>query len=89
VSRADLDAVGLSRTDFSTWSYFCGDRFALDEYGDMPKFLERLDERGIAYRLHDRRTKGDAHVRQYSFRNEPLRAGQQVHDPGLSKYCAF
>jgi hypothetical protein len=68
VSRADLDEVGLSPADFSTWSYFCGDCFALDEYGDMPKFLERLYKRG--YRLYDRRTKGDAHVRQYWFRNE-------------------
>jgi hypothetical protein len=89
VSRADLDAVGLSRTDFSTWSYFCGDCFALDEHGDMPKFLERHDERGIAYRLYDRRTKGDAHVQQYWFRNERPAGRQQVHDTGLSKYCAF
>jgi hypothetical protein len=35
----------------------------------MPKFLQRLDDRGIAYRLHNRRTKGDAHVRLYWFRN--------------------
>jgi hypothetical protein len=69
VSRADLDSTGLSPTDFSTWSYVCGDSLALDEYGDMPKFLERLDERGIPYRLHDRRTKGDAHVRLYWARN--------------------
>jgi hypothetical protein len=69
VSRADLDSAGLSPTDFSTWSYVCGDSLALDEYGDMPKFLERLDERGIPYRLHNRRTKGDAHVRLYWARN--------------------
>jgi hypothetical protein len=69
-SRADLDAVGLSPADFSTWSYVCGETLALDEYGDMPKFLNRLGEHGIAFSLHDRRTKGDAHVRQYWFRNE-------------------
>src|SRR5690606_10876661 len=69
VSRADLDAVGLSAADFTMWSYVCGDCFALDEYGDMAKFLERLDERGIACRLRVRRTKGDAHVRQYWFPN--------------------
>lgn len=65
VSRADLDSAGLSPADFSTWSYVCGDTLALDEYGDMPKFLKRLDERGIPYRLHDRRTQGDAHVRHW------------------------
>ena len=59
VSRADLDSVALSPADFSTWSYVCGDTLALDEYGDMPKFLKRLDERGIPYRLHDRRMEGD------------------------------
>ena len=47
VSRADLDSAGLSPADFSTWTYVCGDTLALDEYGDMPKFLKRLDERGI------------------------------------------
>jgi hypothetical protein len=70
VSRTDLDTAGLSAGDFSTWSRVCGDSFALDEYGDMPKFLKRLEERGIRYRFHDRRTKGDAHVRQYWFPNE-------------------
>lgn len=69
VSRADLDTAGLSPGDFSPWSRVCGDSFALDKYGDMPKFLKRLDERGIRYRLHDRLTKGDAHVRQYWFPN--------------------
>jgi hypothetical protein len=69
VSRADLDSTGLSPSDFSTWSYVCGESLALDEYGDMPKFLERLGERGIPYSLHDRRTKGDAHVRLYWARN--------------------
>jgi hypothetical protein len=70
VSRTDLDAAGLSPGDFSPWGRVCGDSFALDGYGDMPKFLKRLDERGIRYRFHDRRTKGDAHVRQYWFPNE-------------------
>jgi hypothetical protein len=65
VSRADLDSAGLSPADFSTWSFVCGDTLALDEYGDMPKFLKRLDQRGIPYRLHDRRTEGDAHVRHW------------------------
>jgi hypothetical protein len=46
-------------------SYVCGDALALDEYGDMPKFLKRLGERGIPYRLHDRRAEGDAHVRHW------------------------
>ena len=66
VSRADLNSTRLSPADFSTWSYVCGDTLALDEYGDMPKFLKRLGERGIPYRLHDRRTEGDAHVRHWS-----------------------
>jgi hypothetical protein len=65
VSRADLDSAGLSPADFSTWSYVCGDTLALDEYGDMPKFLKRLGERGIPYRLHDRRAEGDAPVRHW------------------------
>jgi hypothetical protein len=86
VSRADLDAAGLSPSDFSTWSDVCGDTFALDEYGDMPKFLKRLDERGVPYRLHDRRTKGDAHVRQYWLRNArpaPKQADQAERNPDI------
>jgi hypothetical protein len=65
ISCADLNSAGLSSADFSTWGYVCGDTLALDEYGDMPKFLKRLDERGIPYRLHDRRTEGDAPVRHW------------------------
>jgi hypothetical protein len=41
VSRADLDAIGLTPSDFSTWSYVYGETLALDEYGDMANFLER------------------------------------------------
>jgi hypothetical protein len=40
-----------------------GDNFALEEDCGMPMFLKRLDERGTPYRLHERHTNGDAHVR--------------------------
>jgi hypothetical protein len=66
VSRAELDSVGMSSADFSRCSYVLGDSFALEKDHDMPGFLRRLDECGIPYRLHERHTNGDAHVRHWA-----------------------
>ena len=40
--------------------------FALEEDVDMPSFLKRLDERGIAYRVRGQHTNGDAYVRNWA-----------------------
>jgi hypothetical protein len=66
VDRADLDKAGLSASDFTVCSYVHDDSFALEEDVDMPRFLKRLDERGIAYRLCEQNTNGDAYVRNWA-----------------------
>jgi hypothetical protein len=66
VSRADLIDAGMSPGDFSSCSYVSEDRLALEEDGDMPRFLKCLDERGIPYRLREQHTKGDAYVRNWA-----------------------
>jgi hypothetical protein len=40
----------------------------------MPKFLKRLDERGIPYRLREQHTNGDAHVRRWASNPGPTAA---------------
>jgi hypothetical protein len=74
LSRADLDFAGMSSVDFSRCSYVSGDSFAIEEDCDMPRFLKRLDERGIPYRLHERHTDGDAHVRCWACNAGPVAA---------------
>jgi hypothetical protein len=63
VSRGDLAQAGMSPVDFSSCSYVRGDTIALEEDCDMPRFLKRLDERGIPYRLREQHTDAEAHVR--------------------------
>jgi hypothetical protein len=66
VSRDDLIDAGMSSGDFSSCSYVKEDSLALEEDCDMPRFLKRLDERGIPYRLREQHTKGDAYVRRWA-----------------------
>jgi hypothetical protein len=66
VSRGDLARAGMSPADFSSCSYVRGDAIALEEDCDMPKFLKRLDERRIPYRLREQHTKTEAHVRRWA-----------------------
>jgi ParB/RepB/Spo0J family partition protein len=66
VDRTDLASAGMSAADFTVCSYVHGDTFALEEDVDMAKFLKRLDERGIDYRLREQHTNGDAHVRNWA-----------------------
>jgi hypothetical protein len=66
VDRTDLASAGMSAADFTVCSYVHGDTFALEEDVDMAKFVKRLDERGIAYRLREQHTNGDAHVRNWA-----------------------
>ena len=66
VSRDDLIDAGMSPSDFSSCSYVKEDSLALEEDCDMPRFLKRLDERGIPYRLREQHTKGDAYVRRWA-----------------------
>jgi hypothetical protein len=63
VSGADLAAAGMTRTEFSICTYVSGDCLALEEDCDMPFFLERLGDRGIAWRLREHHTNADAPVR--------------------------
>jgi hypothetical protein len=66
VSRDDLIDAGMSPSDFSSCSYVKEDSLALEEDCDMPRFLKRIDERGIPYRLREQHTKGDAYVRRWA-----------------------
>jgi hypothetical protein len=66
VNRAELASAGMSAADFTVCSYVHGDTFALEEDVDMARFLKRLDERGIAYRLREQHTDGDADVRNWA-----------------------
>jgi hypothetical protein len=66
VDRTDLALAGMSAADFTVCSYVRGDTFALEEDVDMARFLKRLDERGIAYRLREQHINNDAYVRNWS-----------------------
>jgi hypothetical protein len=74
VSRGDLAVAGLSPADFSSCSYVRGDTLALEEDCDMPRFLKRLDERGIPYRLREQHTGAEAHVRRWAANLPPAAA---------------
>ena len=76
VSCGDLAAAGLSPGDFSSCSYVRGDTLALEEDCDMPKFLKRLDEQGIPYRLREQHTDGDAYVRHWAGNTGSAAAGR-------------
>jgi hypothetical protein len=76
VSRGDLAEAGLSPADFSSCSYVRGDTLALEEDCDMPRFLKRLDERGIPHRLREQHTNGDAYVRHWASNLGPAAAGR-------------
>ena len=80
VSAADLAAAGMTRAEFSICSYVSGDSLALEEDCDMPLFLKRLDERGIAWRLREHHTNGDACVRRWesNLTSEARSTGQPV-----------
>jgi hypothetical protein len=71
VSSGDLAGAGMSPGDFSPCSYVRGDTLALEEDCDMPRFLKRLDERGIPYRLREQHTDADAHVRRWAANSGP------------------
>jgi len=76
VSRGDLAGAGMLPADFSSCSYVRGDTLALEEDCDMPRFLQRLDERGIAYRLREQHTNGNAYVRHWASNLGPAAAGR-------------
>jgi hypothetical protein len=77
VTGDDLATAGMSCADFSRSSYALEHLVALEEHCDMPRFLKRLDERGIAYRLHEQHFKGDAYVRYWAcIRNAPSAAAE-------------
>lgn len=78
VSRADLISAGMSSADFTRCSYVLEDNFALEEDCDMPRFVKRLDERGIAYRLREQHTNGDAYVRHWACNPGPTPSGVQT-----------
>jgi hypothetical protein len=73
-SRADLAGAGMSPGDFSSCSYVHEDTLALEEDCDMPRFLKRLDERGIPYRLREQHTGAEAHVRRWAANLPPAAA---------------
>ena len=74
VSRRDLADAGMSPADFSACSYVSGDTLALEEDCDMPRFLKRLNECGIPYRLREQHTGADAHVRRWAANLPPAAA---------------
>ena len=74
VSRGDLAGAGMSPADFSSCSYVRGDTIALEEDCDMPRFLKRLDERGIPYQLREQHTDTEAHVRRWASNARPTAA---------------
>ena len=74
VSRGDVAGAGMSPADFSSCSYVCGDTLALEEDCDMPRFLKRLDEQGIPYRLREQHTDAEAHVRRWAANPRPTAA---------------
>jgi hypothetical protein len=76
VSRGDLAGAGMLPADFSSCSYVNGDTLALEEDCDMPRFLKRLDERGVPYRLREQHTIGDAHVRRWASNPGPTAASR-------------
>jgi hypothetical protein len=76
VSRGDLGGAGMSPADFSACSYVSGDTVALEEDCDMPRFLKRLDERGIPYRLREQHTNRDAYVRLWACNTGSAAAGR-------------
>ncbi len=65
VTRAELEEVGLDARDLSCCSYVDRDVYALEEDCDMPLFLERLAQRGVAYQIIDQHIDRDAHVRRW------------------------
>jgi hypothetical protein len=75
-SCADLAGAGMSPADFSSCSYVRGDTLALEEDCDMPRFLKRLDERGIPYRLREQHTNTEAHVRHWASNTGSAAAGR-------------
>jgi hypothetical protein len=74
VSRSDLAGAGMATADFSSCSYVRGDTLALEEDCDMPRFLKRLDERGVPYRLREQHTGAEAHVRRWAANLPPAAA---------------
>jgi hypothetical protein len=62
----------MSPADFSCSSHVLEHLVALEEDADMPKFLQRLDARGIAYRLREHRMKGGAYCRYWDLNTRPL-----------------
>ena len=66
----------MSPADFSQCSYVRADALALEEDCDMPRFLKRLDERGVPYRLREQHTNGDAYVRRWASNLGPAAAGR-------------
>ena len=76
VSRGDLAGAGMSPADFSSCSYVRGDTLALEEDCDMPRFLKRLDERCVPYRLREQHTNRDACVRHWGCNTGPAAAGR-------------
>ena len=76
VSRGDLAGAGMSPADFSSCSFVCGDTLALEEDCDMQRFLKRLDEQGVPYRLREQHTNRDTHVRHWACYTGPAAAGR-------------
>ena len=74
VSRGDLAAAAMSPADFSACSYVRGNTIALEEDCDMPRFLKRLEERGIPYRLREQHTDTEAHVSHWTSNPGPTTA---------------
>jgi hypothetical protein len=65
VTKQDLEAFGLSPSDFTPYSYVSADRLALEEDLDMGRFLQRLEQLGVPYELDQQHINHSAYVRNW------------------------
>ena len=66
VIRSDIEGIGLKPSDFSRCTYVNREVFALEEDCDMPRFLRRMDELELPYKLHEQSVNGNAYVRGWA-----------------------
>lgn len=71
VPSADLQKVGMSGRDFTTFSYRSKDGvYALEEDCDASRYLDRLKERGVAFELVSKHVNHSAPCRNWPCNSE-------------------
>ena len=64
VTDAQIAAVGLSRADFSTYSFAADDRCFLEEDCDAPKFLVAFEKIGQKFDIREANSDRDSFIRR-------------------------